>query len=223
MQTETTPYQPVNHVFVDLENVKTVDTSVVGGKHLIFHLFVGPQNKKLDVGLVECLLANAQTVKLIRSPKTGKNALDFVLVYHLGQAVLADPKGYFHIVSKDGGFDSLVELLKSRHVKIKRHCDWAELHFMSAPKPPPTTPPQVPPVYAPPPAAKALSANAEKVLANLQKTEKNRPKKEQTLVSHAQNFLGKDITAEQAKRVVEELRKARHLAIDDKGAVSYQV
>ena len=64
-------------------------------KNLTFHLFLGPQNRKLDV--VERLLDNAQAVKLIRSPVARKNALDFVLAYHLGQAVRTDPKGYFHI------------------------------------------------------------------------------------------------------------------------------
>ncbi len=56
MQIETTPHQPVNHVFVDLENVKVIDASVLGGKHLRLSLFLGPQNKKLEVewaGLAE--------------------------------------------------------------------------------------------------------------------------------------------------------------------------
>lgn len=69
----------VNHVFVDFENVKTIDGSVLGGKNLTFHRLLGPQNKKLDVDVVEKLLDNAQAVKLIRSPMAGKNALDFVL------------------------------------------------------------------------------------------------------------------------------------------------
>lgn len=135
MQTETTAHQPVNHVLVDLENVKTIDAAVIGGKNLRLHVFLGPQNKKLDVEVVEKLLENAQAVQLIRIATVGRNALDFVLAYHLGQAVLADPKGYFHIVSKDAGFDALVDLLESRHVKVKRYADWSTLHFHSTPKP----------------------------------------------------------------------------------------
>ena len=49
MQSEAPSYQPIHHVFVDLENVKTIDASVVGGKNLTLHLFLGPHNKKLDV------------------------------------------------------------------------------------------------------------------------------------------------------------------------------
>jgi hypothetical protein len=112
ISSETTPHQPVNHVFVDLENVKSIDVAVTGGRNLRIQLFFGPRNKKLDVDVVEKLLENAQAVSLVRSPKAGKNALDFVLAYHLGQAVQTDPKRYFQIVSKDTGFEARVELLK---------------------------------------------------------------------------------------------------------------
>lgn len=84
MQSDVIPHLPVNHVFVDLENVKAIDATVLGGKYLKIHLFVGVQTKKLDVDVVEKLLEHAQVVQMIRSPKQGKNALDFVLAYHLG-------------------------------------------------------------------------------------------------------------------------------------------
>jgi uncharacterized protein YajQ (UPF0234 family) len=219
MQTETTPHQPVNHVFVDFENVKSIDASVIGGKHLRLHVFLGPQNKKLDVEVVEKLLENAQAVQLIRIATVGRNALDFVLAYHLGQAVLADPKGYFHIVSKDAGFDALVDLLKSRHVKVKRHVDWSTMHFQSTQKPAAA-------VVVPAAAAKpALSEAAQKLLENLRKNLKGRPKKEKTLIAHAMNYTGKDKpdAAAGAEKVVGELKKAKLIAVDEKGAVTYQL
>jgi hypothetical protein len=219
MQTETTPYQPVNHVFVDLENVKSIDAAVIGGKHLRLQVFLGPQNKKLDVEVVEKLLENAQAVQLIRIATVGKNALDFVLAYHLGQAVFTDPKGYFHIVSKDAGFDALVDLLKSRHVKVKRHTDWSTLHFQSTPK-------AAAAVVAPVEVAKpAFSEAAQKLLENLRKNLKGRPKKEKTLIAHAMNYTGKDKPDAEAKavKVVGELKKGKLIAVDDKGAVTYQL
>lgn len=229
MQAEPVVYQAVNHVFVDFENVKRIDVAALGGKHLRLHLFLGPQNKKLDVEVVEKLLENAQAVELIRSTTLGKNALDFVLAYHLGQAVLTDPKAHFHIVSKDTGFDALVELLKSRHVKVKRHGDWSALNFQSAPKPVAAAVSPTPAVPAPaapkPPAKPALSEEAEKLLENLRKTPKNRPKKEKTLLAHAMNFTGKDKpdSEAKAKKVMEELKKAKRIAVDEKGGVTYQV
>jgi hypothetical protein len=235
MQTETTPHQPVNHVFVDLENVKSIDAAVIGGKHLRLHVFLGPQNKKLDVEVVEKLLENAQAVQLIRIATVGRNALDFVLAYHLGQAVLTDPKGYFHIVSKDAGFDALVDLLKSRHVKVKRHPDWSTLHFQSTPKPAVAAvvaPVEVPKVQAAPkpptsskaPATPAFSDGAAKLIENLKKLPKpKRPKKEKSLIAHAKPLCGKDVSEAAAAKVLQELKKAKLIAVDDKGAVTYQL
>lgn len=212
MQSPNIPHQPVNHVFVDLENVKTLDVEVLRGKNLTFHLFFGPHNKKLDVEVVEVLLENAQTVRLVRSPKSGKNALDFVLAYHLGQAVQGDPKGYFHIVSKDAGFDALVELLKSKQVKVKRHADWSSLNFNGPSKP--VVEPQVAKV-------KALSGEAEKLLADLTKVVASRPKRRKGLVGRATSVLGKRSTVAKCEAIVEELVKAGKLAIDEKNVVSY--
>jgi hypothetical protein len=135
MQTETQPQLPMNHVFVDFENVKKVDVEVIGRRNVTVHLFLGPENKKLDVGVVEKLVEHAQGVRMVRSPSAGPNALDFVLAYHLGQAVLAEPKACFHLVSGDTGFDSLVAFLEIRKVKIWRHKDWSTLTFQAPVKP----------------------------------------------------------------------------------------
>ena len=228
MQPDAPLYQPVNHVFVDLENVKKVDPRVLGRKNYIVHLFLGPLNKKLDVEVVERLLEHSQAVKMIRSPKPGKNALDFVLAYHLGQAVQTDPKAYFHLITGDEGFDSLVELLKARHVKVKRHSSWQGLEMPTAlrsgdapnggtvangaAKVPANGWTEKPPL---------LSHEAVKFLVNLTKSAKNRPKKKATLVSHAKCLLGKNASDADGEKVVAELLKAGHLTIDDQEGVTY--
>lgn len=214
MAAESAPHITTNHVFVDVENMKSIDASLLDQKHLVFHLFFGPENKKLDIGVVETLLNHAQSVKMIRSPKSGKNALDFVLAYHLGQAALAEPKAHFHIVSKDGGFDSLIELLRSKQIKAKRHTDWSSLHFTNPPKPPAATGQ---------PAPKPLSESAEKVLKILRKSVNSRPKKKATLVRQAKSHMGKDSTEAMAEKLVEELSMAAFLSIDEKGGITYKI
>jgi hypothetical protein len=235
MTTEVVSYLPVNHVFVDFENLKTIDGDTLGKKNFTFHLILGPTNKTLPVEAVARMMESAQTVTLIRSPKSGKNAADFVLAFYLGQAAAADPTGYFHILSADEGFDSLVELLRSRKMKVKRHGTWDELKALIEPRhaavqAPAATPEKVvPPVPvakpAPPVVAakSALSAGAAKLLEALTKSPKNRPKKQKTLVSHAKSSLGKSATDKQGEAVVEELRKAKKLTIDEKGAVTYRI
>ncbi len=223
MSNDTTPHSPVNHIFVDLENVKQIDPAVVGGRNLTLHLFLGPQNKKLDVEVVEKLISHAQMVKLTRINKSGKNALDFILAYHLGQAVLAEPKGYFHIVSKDTGFDALIEHLKSRQVKARRHDDWSGLIALAANAEAASKPVAKPQAPAAAKAGPSLSAMAAKYLEVLKAHPRNRPKKLKTLQSQALNYTGKEKDPALAEALVESLRKARHFSIDEKGAVTYHL
>jgi hypothetical protein len=235
MSSEAPEYLPVNHVFVDYENIKSVDPSVIGDSNLRVHLFLGPENKTLKVDVVEKLLEHAQTVQMIRSPKQGKNALDFVLAYHLGQAVLTDPKGYFHIISKDAGFDALVDFLKSRKVKVKRHVDWCGLAFQSPPQPAVTSVSQAAaepkvqtapkaPVSPKTSATSALSSCVTKLVDNLKKLPKpKRPKKAKGLIAHAKPMCGKDGSETSVLKVLEELKNERIIDVDDKDTVTYYV
>ena len=45
---------------------------------------------------------NGQYVKISGN---GKNALDFHLAYYVGELATNDPEVYFHVISKDTGFD----------------------------------------------------------------------------------------------------------------------
>jgi hypothetical protein len=57
---------PMNHVFVDFENVHQVDLSLIGAKSVSFTLMVGPQQTKLDANLVEKLMEHTSSVSLVK-------------------------------------------------------------------------------------------------------------------------------------------------------------
>ena len=44
--------QPINHVFVDFENVHQIDLSIIGAKSVYFTLLIGARQKKVDAELV---------------------------------------------------------------------------------------------------------------------------------------------------------------------------
>ena len=196
---------PLNHVFVDFENVHEVDLAVFGTKSVPFTLLLGAHQTRLDAALVEKLLEHAATVQLVRLTSCGKNALDFALAYYVGRAVMADPTGFFHIVSKDTGFDPLVEHLRSRHIRARRHDDFTALTF-SGPVKPPLAPPE------------DLLTRAQE---HLRKLVTNRPKRKQTLVRHLLAFSGNGVTEADVLNLVESLCRAGHLTVGEKDAVTY--
>lgn len=210
MHTDPAITSRTNHVFVDYENVHEVDHSVIGSKTTTLTILLGPKDTKLDVILVEKLLAHAASVQLVRLTTSGKNALDFTLAYYVGRAAITDPEGYFHIISRDAGFDPLIQHLRSRHIRAHRHPDFSHLSFSGPSK---TAEP------APPP----LSDDMTKVLEHLRKNTTNRPKRKTTLASHLLAHLGKNSTEAAVSELVENLVKAGHLTIADKGTVSYNL
>ena len=240
----TEPRPPINYVFVDYENVHDVDLSVIGTKTVYLTLLLGARQTKLDAELVEKLIQHAASVQLVRLSSSGKNALDFALAYYMGKAVNADPTAYFHIVSKDTGFDPLIEHLRTRHIHARRHNDYTSLTFLAAPKPP-TVAPKLPPKPTPkplsttrstapkPPTAarptppKPSSAAPEdlltRVLTHLRKNTSNRPKRKKTLLSHLAGLCGKTATEADMNELIEKLHKAGHLKIGDKEAVTYHL
>ena len=197
----------MNHVFVDFENVHQVDLSVIGTKSITFTLLLGAKQTKLDAALVEKLIEHAASVQLVRLSSSGKNALDFTLAYYVGRAAVIDPTAYFHIVSKDTGFDPLIEHLRSRRLRARRHDDFTALTASGQ-----TTPPSVP-----------TSDQLNRVVERLRKNTTNRPKRKKTLLSHLRTFAGKNATEADASSLLESLCKAGHLTIGEKDAVTYNI
>lgn len=221
---------PMNHVFVDFENIHHVDLSVIGNKGVSFTLLVGAKQSKLDVALVEKLMAHAASVQLIRLASSGKNALDFALAYYLGRGVLADPTAYFHIVAKDGGYDPLIEHLRSRGFRARRHESFDTLTFSGPPK---AAAPAAPGPPVPAPKAKAtpkpktppvtLEDQVTQVLAHFRSPKTTRPRNREKLVAYLIGHLGHKLTEAEAQSLVERLVAAGHLVIGDKGVVKYQL
>ena len=205
MTTDSNHLPPLtNHVFVDFENVHEIDFSVIGNKSVSFSLLLGAKQTKLDVKLVEVMMEHASSVHLLRLGSSGKNALDFTLAFYLGQAVTTDPTGYFHIVSKDKGFDPMIEHLRSRHINVRRHDSFATLPF-SCP-------------------SKATGQPDElfaRVLGHLRKNKTNRPKRKSTLIRH---LIGPTHGTEQGiLELIEKLQKAGQITIGEREAVTYHL
>lgn len=109
-----------NYVLIDYENVHVKTLSLLTSEQFWVYVFLGPKNTKLHRELVLAMheFGNRATYVELHSP--GSNALDFHLAYYLGALVRDDPEGFFHIISKDTGFDPLISHLKSKKILAAR-------------------------------------------------------------------------------------------------------
>jgi hypothetical protein len=227
----------MNHVFVDFENVHKVDEGILSQPEVHLTLLMGANQTKLDASLVEKLLMRAGSVQLVRLGASGRNALDFVLAYYVGRAVMSHPLGCIHIISKDTGFDPLIAHLRSRQISAHRHEDFSTLTVggksvakpsvaatkkVAAKKPSAEKPPA-----EKPPEAKLAVGSEEKViqvvLDRLRKSAQGRPKRKLTLLRHLQSGLGKEATPEMAELLLAKLTESGHVILDEKEAVTYQL
>lgn len=234
---------PMNHVFVDFENVHQVDLALIGAKSVSFTLMVGPQQTKLDSALVEKLMEHSASVRLVKLKSKAKNALDFALAYYLGRAALADPTACFHIIAKDGGYDPLIEHLRERHIHVQRHVSCAEFtsHWpgkklavggamveKTAPKR--VAAKKVPAKTAVKKVAKGAVGEMdpgetwmERVLKDFKEHPEVRPKKRKALIAKIANLIKKTADGPEVAAVIERMAKAGKLQFDENDVPVYHL
>jgi hypothetical protein len=96
-----------NYVLIDYENVQPTDLALLCNGPFKTKVFLGANQSKISVALataIQALGANAEYVVIASS---GSNALDFHIAYYIGSLSSEDSTAFFHIISKDAGFDPL--------------------------------------------------------------------------------------------------------------------
>lgn len=109
-----------NYVLVDYENVQVKSLDLLREEHFRVTVFLGPKNTRLPVELVLAMQQLGERAQYVTLETPGSNALDFHIAYYLGALAKEDPSGFFHIISKDTGFDPLIKHLMARKIFSSR-------------------------------------------------------------------------------------------------------
>jgi hypothetical protein len=112
-----------NYILVDFENVPNIDLNSIKDKVFYIKIFIGTNQTKIPVDLVLKSQELAGQIEWLQINGSGKNALDFHIAFILGRLAQKDPDAFFHIISKDTGFDPLIAYLKSQRICCKRSDD----------------------------------------------------------------------------------------------------
>lgn len=110
----------MKHILIDYENIQPNDFSNIDTNSYHVWLFLGVhQQKSLPLPLVEFLLACKRSrVHIIKMQQAGKNALDFYLSFYLGRIVALEPNAIIEVLSRDSGYDVLVQHIKQDYPSI---------------------------------------------------------------------------------------------------------
>ncbi|MEA2018170.1 MAG: PIN domain-containing protein [Campylobacterota bacterium] len=119
-----------NYIFIDFENVQPTSFEIPNSYPFKIIIFVGANQTKIPIELATSMQNLGNNAEYIIINGNGKNALDFHITFYLGKLYEKDPEGFFHIISKDTGFDILINHLKEKKVSIYRYSNINEIPIM---------------------------------------------------------------------------------------------
>jgi hypothetical protein len=76
-------------------------------------VFVGAGQAKVTFELASVLQRMGEQAAYIKATGSGRNAVDFHIAYYMGQIAAKEPDAAFYVVSKDTGFDPLLQHLRN--------------------------------------------------------------------------------------------------------------
>lgn len=105
-----------NVVLIDFESVQPDSIEALNHDHFQVLLFCGANQTKIAFEIAATMQKLGPRAQYIKIAGVGPNALDFHIAYYIGRFAAEDPSAFFHIVSRDKGFDPLIQHLKAQKV-----------------------------------------------------------------------------------------------------------
>ena len=192
----------INYVLIDLENVQPASLAGLDAEFFKVLIFVGASQTKIPFKLASVAQRLGERAAYIKIAANGSNALDFHIAYYIGRLAQQDPTAYFHIISKDTGFDPLIQHLKSQKIGATRSKDISEIPLLKAAN------------------SKTLQEKTAVVIANLKQRGASRPRTVKTLSSTILSLFQKQLPGEELTLLLAELQSSGAITISE-NKVSY--
>ena len=195
---------PTNYVLIDYENVQPKNLEILANHPFEVFVFVGANQVKVPFDLAVAMQELGESAKYIKISGNGPNALDFHIAYYIGELAILDPKGYFHIISKDTGFDPLIRHLKGRNIRVLREKDLAEIPVLRI---------------------SSTTNSDEKISAiikNLSGRGQSRPRKVKTLTNTINTLFTEKLEEKELLSIVKQLQKLKYIVVNENN-VSYKL
>lgn len=186
-----------NYVLIDFENVQPASLAGLDADHFRVLIFVGASQNKLSFDTAAALQRLGSRAEYVKIAGNGSNALDFHIAFHIGHLCAQDPTAYFHIISRDTGFDPLIRHLRERKVYAARSKDVADIPLLKAAN------------------SKTTVEKVAVVVANLQQRGASKPRTLKTLSSTINSLFQKQLSEEDLTAVLKALQSEGLVSINE--------
>ncbi|NOV30149.1 PIN domain-containing protein [Methylomonas sp. ZR1] len=193
-----------NYILIDYENVQPSSFSITSDYPFKILLFVGANQNKIPIELAASMQAFGNNAQYIKVDGIGKNALDFHIAFYLGRLFELDTNGYFHIISKDTGFDTLIKHIRDKKGLIQRYTQINDISIIKS---------------------LTIKTLAERVSATtdfLINRGNAKPRKIETLKNAINAFFGRTLPNDAIDSIINELIKQK-IVVNDNGKVHYKL
>ena len=186
-----------NYVLIDFENVQPDSLDQLDHDHFKLLIFVGAHQGRLSFEIAASIQRLGDRAEYIKISGSGSDALDFHIAYYIGELAAADPTAYFHIISKDAGFDPLIKHLRAKKIFASRTRAISEIPLVKVSK------------------SKSSAQRIDLILNRLQQFKTAKPRTVKTLASTIAALFQKQISEEEVSGLINELSSKGYVTVSD--------
>ena len=195
---------PNSYVLIDYENVQPKNLDLLESHPFNVLVFVGQSQARIPFDLADSMQLLGKDARYVRISGNGQNALDFHIAYYIGELAASEPDAHFHIISKDKGFDPLIEHLKERKIRVRREKDIGEIPLLQLTD------------------KTSMDEKISAIVKNLGGRGLARPRKVTTLSNTINSLFNPKLGAKELTSLVKEMEK-RKLIVINQNNVSYKL
>lgn len=185
-----------NYILIDYENVQPTKLDILNGRNFKVFVFVGSNQVKIPFELVSSMQALGANAEYIKIEGNGPNALDFHIAFYTGKIAERDSAAYFHIISKDTGFDPLIKHLRDHKILAQRVADITEIASLQV-------------------VSKQLPDDkVTAILTRLKAMKDNKPRKIEGLKNTINSVFSKKMNEQELNTLVKTLKTKKIIATD---------
>lgn len=206
------------YVLIDYENVQPTTLEALEADHFTVIVFVGANQTKVTLDTAAALQRKGNKAEYIRISGNGPNALDFHIAFYIGLLATQEPAAHFHIISKDKGFDPLIQHLETKQIHVSRSVDVKKILSPKAPsqetskdKPAADVKKTSPPKAS---SKKAPTGKLAIIVANLRTRGTSKPRSVKTLKSTMSSIFPKKLPEKELAVLFEELQAEGFIKVD---------
>lgn len=192
-----------NFVFIDFESVQPASLQALEAECFRVVVFVGANQAKIPFDVVQAMQRFGTRAEYIKISGNGPNALDFHIAFYVGRRAVQEPGAYFHIISRDTGFDPLIEHLRAQKIYAARWPLIDDIPLLKAGQ------------------ARSLPERAQRVVDALCQPKTALPRTVESLGNFINTVFQQQLDTAAIRAVIDELRHTGRIAVAADGKLSY--